>query len=136
MMPWMVVGTELSHVFCCVLPMLVTVFTVIVNAGLLTATPVFLTQIHDVIHDYEMPIILFSGLMMFVSWAVHLASHQAESDATGCGHSSCVSKQNKNLRILQIATLLFFMNLVIYFAVHKNTFNLALFSDQEITHLH
>jgi hypothetical protein len=136
LMPWMVVATEISHVFCCVLPTLVTVFAVIVNAGLLSASPVFLESIHDVIHDYEAPIILFSGFMMLIGWAVHIAATKADCHATGCVHSPCEIQKSKNLRILQLATILFFVNIVIYFAVHKNMFDLTFFSPHESIHLH
>lgn len=128
---WAVIASELSHVFCCVIPTLVTILSVFANLGLFVISPDgWLINIHNVMHHYEIPIILFSGGMVALGWVAHLFSRRVDCHNTGCGHEPCTSQKTKNHRILTIATILFIINIIIYFGVHRNILNLDVFGAQ------
>ncbi|MFA7276190.1 MAG: hypothetical protein WC043_05250 [Pseudobdellovibrionaceae bacterium] len=122
-----VVLSELSHVFCCVLPTVVTVLGAFANIGLMGAAPGFLLEIHEVIHHYEMLIIAFSGMMIALGWAAHRLSRTVNCEDDGCCHPPCTPKKDRNFMILSVASVLFVFNLVIYLGVHQNIFDLAIF---------
>jgi len=136
---WAVLASELSHVFCCVLPTLVTVLGVLSNIGLIGAAPMMIERLHDTIHEYEVPIIIFSGVMVVLGWIVHGASREVDCHDTGCTHPPCGTKKKSNARILWVATLLFAVNLVIYFGIHRNVARLEIFEthhEHEHDHAH
>jgi hypothetical protein len=128
---WAVIASELSHVFCCVIPTLVTVLSVFANLGLFIMTPDgWLINIHNVMHEYELPIILFSGGMVVLGWVAHMLSRRVDCHENGCGHPPCTPQKANNSRILTIATLLFALNIVVYFGVHRNILHLDIFRPQ------
>lgn len=87
---WAVLVSELSHVFCCVIPTLVTVLSAFANIGLVVVAPDgILMRIHEALHEYEIPVIVFSGVMVVVGWVAHLASRTVDCHDTGCGHPPC-----------------------------------------------
>lgn len=136
---WAVLVSELSHVFCCVIPTLVTVLSAFANIGLVVVAPDgILMRIHEALHEYEIPVIVFSGVMVVVGWIAHLASRTVDCHDTGCGHPPCTPRKNWNSRILLGATLLFMVNMVIYFGVHRNVLHLDMFAVQaeEAEHHH
>jgi predicted secreted protein len=133
---WAVLVSELSHVFCCVIPTLVTVLSALANIGLFSATPGFLMDVHSVMHTYEMPIISFSGAMMVLGWAAHIYGNHVDCHDTGCGHPPCSPQKTKNTKILIVATVLFMVNIVIYFGVHRNVLHLDIFRPHGIPHEH
>ena len=126
-----VLASELSHVFCCVLPTLVTVLGALANLGLATAAPGFILEIHEFLHAYEMPIIVFSGVMVVMGWAIHISSRRVDCHDTGCVHPPCTPKKDNNGRILVIATVLFAINLVVFFGIHRNVLGLEIFEKQD-----
>ena len=126
-----VLASELSHVFCCVLPTLVTVLGALANLGLATAAPGFILEIHEFLHAYEMPIIVFSGVMVAMGWTIHLSSRRVDCHDTGCVHPPCTPKKDNNARILVIATVLFAINLVVFFGIHRNIFGLEMFATEQ-----
>ncbi|OFW87474.1 MAG: hypothetical protein A3J37_04925 [Alphaproteobacteria bacterium RIFCSPHIGHO2_12_FULL_45_9] len=125
---WAVVLSELSHVFCCVIPTLVTILSAFANVGLFIVSPDgMLMDIHNVMHAYEIPVIVFSGAMVVLGWVAHFLSRNVDCHDTGCGHPPCVPQKSKNSRVLIIASLLFAANIVIYFGVHRNVMHLDMF---------
>lgn len=123
-----VLASELSHVFCCVIPTLVTVLSAFANLGLFVISPDgFLINIHNAMHSYEVPIIVFSGVMVLLGWVAHFVSRRVDCHDTGCGHPPCTPQKSKNSKVLLIATLLFALNILIYFGVHRNVFELMVF---------
>jgi len=128
---WAVLLSELGHVFCCVLPTIVTVVGVLANAGLMTAAPGFLTELHGTIHHYEIPMIVFSGLMVALGWAIHCASEDVDCHNTGCSHPPCSPKKRKNSKILLIASALFIVNILIYLGIHQNILDFEIFEASE-----
>jgi hypothetical protein len=132
---WAVLASELSHVFCCVLPTLFTVISFAANIGMISAAPIWLMDMHESIHHYEIPIILFSGAMVCFGWAVHRMSLRVDCHDTGCAHPPCSPTKSRNTKILMIATILFLANVTIYATIHKNIFGLS-FLPTNIQHDH
>ena len=140
---WAVLASELSHVFCCVIPTLVTVLSAFANLGLFMLSPDgMLMTIHNSMHMYEIPIIAFSGAMVALGWVAYLLSRKVDCHDTGCGHPPCTPRKRKNSKVLLIATLLFVVNIAIYFGVHRNVIGLEIFdthteeAQHEDEHLH
>lgn len=110
--------SEVSHVFCCVLPSVFSVLTMLVGLGILGAVPVGMVQFHDFMHGWEMPIMVTSGGILLLGWALHIISEKLDCRSTGCAHEPCTPKKKKTSRILKIATVLFVVNVAIYVSVH------------------
>ncbi|MGH1377323.1 MAG: hypothetical protein ACRBB3_00725 [Alphaproteobacteria bacterium] len=118
MFSWVVVLSEISHIFCCVLPSVFSVLTVLVGLGLIGALPVWMESLHHVMHDWEIPLIAMSGFVLVIGWSLHFISKKIDCHDTGCGHEPCGKKKDKTARILQIATLLFVINVSIFLGLH------------------
>ncbi len=110
--------SEVSHVFCCVLPSIFSILTMMVGLGILGAVPVGMTQFHDLMHGWEVPIMIASGAILLLGWALHMISEKLDCRSTGCEHEPCTPKKKKTSRILKIATLLFVINVGVYTFVH------------------
>jgi hypothetical protein len=116
---WTIVLSESTHVFCCVLPTLVSVLSLIAGIGALSFLPTFILQIHETLHAYEIPTMVFSGTMLALGWALHFYSEKLDcaTDAC-CAHEPCAPKKSRTFKIMMFATVLFAFNLVIYFVFH------------------
>lgn len=110
--------TEISHVFCCVLPSVFSILTMLVGLGVLGAVPLGITQLHDVMHGWEIPIMIASGAILLLGWSLHIISEKLDCRSTGCEHEPCAPKKKKTTGILKIATLLFVVNVGIYTLIH------------------
>lgn len=119
--------SECSHVFCCVLPSVVTLLSLATNLGLMTVMPGFLLELHEAIHHYELAIIVFSGVVLAVGWIVQVGSSRVDCHDHGCHHPPCDPRKKMNGRILIVASILFGANIFIYAFVHKNVLNLPYF---------
>ena len=126
--------SEFSHVFCCILPTLFTVLSFAANLGLITTTPGFLLDIHEHIHEYEVPIIIVSGVMLALGWAAHVYSRKVDCHDDGCCHPPCAPQKSMNAKILIVASVLFVMNISIYFFVHRNILDLPVFATPTAEH--
>ena len=115
---WAVVLSEVSHVFCCVLPSIFSVLTVLVGMGLIGVMPIWMENAHEVMHGWEIPLIIMSGVVLALGWTLHFISKKIDCHDTGCGHEPCEPKKKNTARILKIATCLFVINIVIYLVVH------------------
>ncbi len=110
--------SETTHVFCCVLPTIVSLFSLLAGLGLISVVPGFLTDIHDTIHAYEVPMIIASAAILALGWGLHALSVRLDCRSTGCGHPPCTPKKKNASKILWVATALFTINVCIYAAVH------------------
>lgn len=110
--------TEISHIFCCVLPTLFSLLSLLVAAGMISTMPPGLTFMHDFIHGYEMTIIVASAFVLAFGWALHGVSKMIDCRNTGCVHEPCVPKKKMTSRVLIIASILFAFNISIYFGFH------------------
>lgn len=115
---WVVVLSEVSHVFCCVLPSIFSVLTIFVGMGVIGVMPVWMESTHHVMHDWEIPLIGMSAFILCLGWVLHFISKRIDCHDTGCGHGPCGTKKNKTARTLKIATFLFVINVIIYLSVH------------------
>ncbi len=115
---WIVIFSEISHVFCCVLPSLFTIMTFLVGLGLIGVMPLWLDQLHVFMHGYELPMIIFSALVLVLGWIVFIIGRKIDCRNTGCCHEPCAPKKNRSFFVLKIATFLFCINLSIYLLVH------------------
>lgn len=112
---WLVVASELSHLFCCILPTLAAVLSLAVGAGLL---PAVFTILHDTIHGYEIPIIVFSGTLLALGWWAYWLATRTDCHALGHDEHACHKTTGRSKLYLMIGTALFLMNIFIYFALH------------------
>ena len=117
-MSWAVIASEFSHVFCCVLPTLFSVLTILAGIGLISVVPHFIMDIHDAIHAYEIPIIMTSGVITLAAWAVYLNAGKVDCHDTGCVHEPCDASKARAGLILKIGTGLFIANLTIFMFLH------------------
>lgn len=113
--------SELSHVFCCVLPSVFTIATVLVGMGAIGAIPLWMEDFHIAMHGWEIPMIIFSASILAMGWFVYFYTRRVKFYTGGCGHDSCDSRKVNNGRILKIATVLFLVNIAIYGVTHFQT---------------
>lgn len=126
--------SEFSHVFCCILPTVFTVLSFAANLGLVSVLPGFILDWHEYIHGYELPIIIGSGAMLALGWLAYLSTRKVDCHDEGCCHPPCEPQKNTNARILQIASVLFLINISIFLFVHKNILHLSAFQQPETSH--
>ena len=112
---WTIIGTLLSHVFCCGLPTIVNILSLVSGLGFIAAMPFGLEKLHEFLHSYELYIMIFSGVMIVLGWVLHEISRRVDCHDTGCHHPPCTPKKNQSTKVLIFASALFCINLVIYF---------------------
>ncbi len=115
---WAAVSSEISHVFCCALPTLFSVLALLSGMGIIGAVPTQVTFLHDIIHGYEVPIIIASGVILFIGWALYYVGYRIDCRSTGCAHEPCTPKKKRSAKILLIATVLFVVNVSVYSLIH------------------
>lgn len=115
---WACVSSEISHIFCCGLPILFSLLSLLSGLGVIIAMPAGLDFLHEALHDYEIPMIITSGCIIVLGWALHYVAYRIDCRSTGCGHGPCAPKKRNSGRVLIIATALFVMNVSIYFLFH------------------
>lgn len=112
---WLVIASEASHLFCCILPTLAAVMSLAVGVGLLPAS---FTLLHDFIHGYEIPIIVFSGVLLALGWWAYHTATETDCHALGHDEHHCHQTTDRSKRYLVIGTLLFLLNLCVYLGLH------------------
>ena len=115
---WAVILSETSHVFCCVLPTVISVISLIAGAGLISALPGPVLAVHDMLHAYEIPMIAFSAFILLSGWGLHALSTRLDCRGTGCSHEPCAPEKSRTRTVLVVATVLFFCNLSVYLMFH------------------
>jgi hypothetical protein len=115
-----VVVSETSHVFCCVLPTLVSIFSLLAGLGVISILPSSILDFHEIMHDWEIPMILISAFVLALGWVLHTVSLKIDCHDTGCHHGPCTPKKRSTSKMLAIATTLFSINIIVYFALHVN----------------
>ncbi len=116
---WTVILSETTHVFCCVMPTLFSLLSLFVGAGLIAALPPGWQALHDTLHLYEVPLIIFSGAVIALGWGIDLYARRIDCHDTGCGHPPCKPVKKRAHIVMKIATVLFVCNLIIYFLFHR-----------------
>lgn len=116
---WACVSSEVVHVFCCGLPMVFSLLSLLSGIGLIASMPVGLEFLHHLMHDYEIPMIMVAGFIISIGWGVYYVGRQLDCRVeAGCHHQSCTPKKKRSARILVLATLLFAVNVTMYFTFH------------------
>ena len=117
---WTIVVSESTHVFCCVLPTLVSVISLVMGVGALSFLPGFVLEIHEALHAYEVSVIVFSGVTLAIGWGLHFYSRHLDcaTESSCCAHEPCAPKKDKTFLIMVAATALLAFNIVIYFTFH------------------
>ncbi len=124
---WTIILSEATHVFCCVLPTLFSLLSLLVGAGLIATLPPAWQEFHHILHEYELPLIVFSGAVIALGWGIDRYATRIDCHDTGCGHPPCTPVKKRAHIVLKIATALFICNLIIYFVFHRGM-GLAVFS--------
>ena len=114
-----IIITEISHIFCCVLPTIFAVFTLLTSIGAVSTIPGFITSLHEIMHDWELPILFTSFAVLVIGWGLQIYSARVNCSDTGCHHEPCDTKKVRTKTILQIATLLLCFNVFVYFTFHN-----------------
>jgi hypothetical protein len=114
---WVVVVSAASHVFCCVLPTLFALVSLLTGLGMLSSMPAF-ESIHEIMHDYETHILVFAAVVLFIGWAVQYYSWRIDCHDTGCAHGPCKPKKRKAGKLLLLATALFVINVFVLMLAH------------------
>lgn len=117
---WTVIASESIHVFCCVLPTVFSVISLLAGFGIVATMPGFIEQAHDVIHAYEVPMIIASGIILLFGWVVYIYSRSVDcsDNGQGCCHEPCVAKKDRTRIFMMIATILFIVNVSLYLTIH------------------
>lgn len=115
---WFSITSEISHFFCCGLPIVFSVLSLLTSAGLTTAMPLGLDLMHEAMHVYEVPMILASALILAMGWGLHYIAYRIDCRKTGCEHEPCAPKKKRSGKVLIVATLLFALNLTAYLLLH------------------
>ena len=117
---WAVILTEVSHVFCCVLPTIVTLISVLASMGVAIQVPVLMLDLHDFLHHYEVGIIMLSGVMLAVGWALYMFSRRIECMKSHCEphETVCAPQKNNTHTVLVVASVVFLINVSVYTFVH------------------
>lgn len=117
---WLVVASEVSHLFCCVLPTLAAVLSLAVGVGML---PTAFTVLHDIIHGYEIPVIIFSAVMLVLGWLAYWLAKRTDCHALGHDEHRCHKAEDRSKLYLLIGTALFVINFVIFVTLHLSMHN-------------
>ncbi len=116
---WAVIISESSHVFCCVLPTFFSLISLLSGAGLVSVMPGFMVDLHEMLHHYELPMIAFSFVVLCLGWVLHFYSRKIDCHDHGCGHKPCGPQKDKVHMLMIGATILFLLNVSVYFFIHR-----------------
>lgn len=116
---WLSITSEISHFFCCGLPIVFSLLSLLSGVGLIATMPMGIHSLHEVMHNYEMPMIIISGTVILLGWALHVVANKIDCHNTGCVHEPCGSKKKRSSKILLVATALYTLNLVGYLLLHS-----------------
>ncbi|MFZ2619787.1 MAG: hypothetical protein WAX89_02845 [Alphaproteobacteria bacterium] len=105
-----VILAELSHVFCCGIPILAAALSMWTQLGMGAGFLAF----HDAMHAYEVPVLIFSGCMIALSALLQFASHKVHCQ-TACHHGDCTPKKFQASKMFWVALALYGANLAVYF---------------------
>ena len=116
---WTILVTESSHIFCCVLPTIFSLLSLLVGLGVVGIMPLWLEAFHSAVHSWEVPLLMTSAFVIALGWGLHSYSRKIDCHDTGCAHGACEPRKDRSLLILQIATALFVINALVYVFLHR-----------------
>lgn len=120
---WTVVASESIHIFCCVLPTMFSVLSLMAGVGMIATMPGFIDEAHHMIHEYEIPMIIVSGIILVIGWGIYAYSRRmnCSSEGSTCCHEPCAPKKDRTRLFMILATCLFVVNVSVYFIFHAST---------------
>lgn len=108
----MVVITSLSHIFCCGLPVAMSILGVSSALGVVGVTTVW----ESVLHEWETEILMFSGIMLLVGIILQYISYKIDCiEDAGCHHEPCAPKKRTWFYVLLAASLVYLVNVFVFF---------------------
>ena len=116
---WAILMTETSHIFCCVLPTLFSVAGLLAGFGVIATIPGWLESFHEIMHGWELPVLMFSAAMIGLGWAFHFYSQKSDCHDHGCEHEPCGPRHRRASKILVAASVLLVVNAAVYFGLHR-----------------
>ena len=134
-----VIVSECSHIFCCVLPVMFSLLSLLAGVGLMAGLPAGMIALHDVMHKWEVPMIAASGIIIAIGWGLYTVSLRFDCRNTGCAHGGCDTKKRRSNKALIIATALFAANVSVYslfHSEHTRIINTELKAGQHDEHSH
>ena len=115
---WAVLLAELGHIFCCGIPALFSLISLLTGLGFLSAMPPALETMHGFLHDYELYVIIFSLAVLSLGWFFYWYSKKLDCASGGCAHEPCGPKKDITKIVLIVATGLFIFNTLFYLGIH------------------
>ena len=116
---WTIIASEFGHIFCCVLPTVFSILSLMSGLGMISVMPMWLQSVHALIHAWEIPMIITSGVLLALGWGLYAYSKKIDCHDTGCEHEPCTPKKNMSHTLLKIATILFLINVTVFFVFHR-----------------
>lgn len=118
---WTIIMSETMHVFCCLLPTVISLISLFGGIGLLTMLPSGVMVFHDMLHRWEIPLIAFSGIVLALGWSLHILSMKLDCRSeAGCAHEPCGPKKKNAALVLKIASVMFVVNTTFYITFHMH----------------
>ncbi len=118
LLSFLALASGAGHIFCCVLPTVLSFTILMVGIGLIGALPIWIENMHETMHYYEMPILVFSAVVLVLGWGAIYLGKKIDCHDTGCQHGPCEPNKNRSVTILKIATCLFLINISAYTVFH------------------
>lgn len=116
---WGIVASESIHIFCCALPTLFSILSLLAGFGLVATMPGFIADTHHIIHNFEIPMIIISGVILALGWMLYFYSKKINCRTQGsCHHAPCAPKKDRTWHFMILATILFALNVLVYFVFH------------------
>ncbi len=90
--------------------------------GMIATMPGFIEEGHELIHEYEIPMIIVSGIILAIGWGVYAYSRRmnCSSEGSTCCHEPCAPKKDRTRLFMILATCLFVINVSVYFIFHAS----------------
>lgn len=107
----------LMHIFCCVLPLVMTTLGIGSTLGVIGINA---TQL-EVLHRYEHEIFAFSAAMLIVAGLSQCTSWRIDCRVQGsCDHKPCSPTKRLSFKLFVLASLIFLVNMAVFLSVPHN----------------
>ena len=111
---WVAFLSVFGHVFCCGLPLVLGIVSLLTGFGMFSVALPMLDHIHALFWDFEVPAMVFSAIMLAIGWGVQIHARTIDCHDTGCVHEPCGGKKRRTATLLWMATVIFAFNLVAF----------------------
>lgn len=112
---YLVLVTCFMHVFCCGIPLLLSIGSIAMALGISGGE-----WLHpDWLHAYESTLVIASGAVLLITGMVQYISNRINCRTDGhCHHAPCDKKKRLAQRLYSVAVLLFVVNLGVTLLTH------------------